>query len=690
MGLGFYLCRGLLYGDVDGVLALTLIRDAGLWGSPWAQSHLSHLQGMGAQQLPGNVWINPGYAVLLQGASPARVIASYLIFAGALFTATHVLGRTLRLGTTTTVVASQIACLLPFPPLERWAGIHPQLQLNPGVAYYVAIALVVLAILLRFGGAPAAWVPALIALVPLLLLYSILCDPLWTVVPFLSLGVFFGAALLVERSRRADLFRIASIGGALGLLLALGVPQYLAVLFGYTARVRFRAEIVGEVQNTQYAFLPFRNLEAAALFAVLLGGALMALRHREGAVRLFARAALAHMVLLLLLSAIYLFTDINWTYPLPAYFEQAALPVYVLVALAGWVRGIGRVLRPLPALLQRPWAVVVMIPLAGVLLTGVRVVATPPEAIPPGVDFLKLSWHAPLEPLRDRVVTRPGELFRGSVVTYFPDYPLEAVAAAQATLWAMEIPTLEEYSQTLSPPLYYLASRALGGPRDGPHGRNRLQVRTLRPALLRALGVRFLLASRSAGNQLETDPTLTLRDLSEVDGYRVFELARPNVGTYSPTRVLLARTAREMTGLLSSPDVDLERDVVLAEPVGGALVPAAAASMRLTREGVRITARSAGTSLLLVPLQFSHALQVRAARGEARLIRANLVQTGVLFTDEIDIDISLAVGIGRHAGRKQDLTDLDTLGIAEDGSRISSPEAFRRLHPHAWISLRAR
>jgi hypothetical protein len=690
LGLGLFLFRDLIYGDVDGALALTLIRDARVWGSPWAQAQISPLQGMGALQLPVNAWINPGYAVLLTGASLPRVMASFLLFAGALFLAVFLLGRALRLGVRTAIVAAQIACLLPFPPFEEWAGLHPQLRLNPGTAYYVALALLCLGLFLRLGTGSRALDLARALLLPLLFLYSLLCDPLWTVVPFLSLAPFLAVALPAGRTPRTLAWRAGAVVSSLGLLLWLGVPRHLWGLFAYTARARFRTEIVGEIQDATYAFFPFRGLAAGMLFALLLAGILLALRHAEGAVRLFAAGALAHMALLSTITALYLYTDVNWTYPLPAYFQQAALPLFVLVALAGWVDGAsrarGRFPRTAAALARHRLAAVTLVPAVAVLLVGAQASSSPRTPVPYDTDYLGRYAYAPFAALQEQVGAAPGRPFRGSAATYLCTSEPQQVYSAQARLWTMGVPTIEEYGQTISPPLYYLVSRGLGRPDAGPAARNHLAITMLRVDLLRALGVRFVVSTYLCDQRLRAAPHV-LRLLPPESGIRIYELERPNLGTYSPVRVHRARTARETVALLIGPAFDPEQDVVLTEAPAGPLVPAVDATMRFERGGVRVRARSAGRSLLLLPLQYSHTLRVRAAGGEARLVRANLAQTGLVFTGEVEAFIRPESGIWRAPGREQDLADLDALEIGEDGTRAVPAAQRRRLHPHARFGL---
>jgi hypothetical protein len=698
LAVGLFSVRERLYGGVDSRLALALIRDAGAWTTPWTQAQISHLQGMGTQQLPGNVWVNPGYAILLLGAKLPQVLGSYLFFAGSLFLAVTLLGRVLGAGAGTTLVAAQLAALLPFPHLEEFTGLHGQLRLNPGVVFSVAIAVGCLCLLLRIGTGTRAQNAAWCLALPALALYGLHCDPLWTVLSLLSLGVFFLAALATGRTGGADAWRAGAILGGLGLALLLRVPPYLLGLFRYTARARFRTEIVGEIQDRTYAFLPFHNARTAVLFALLLAGTILAVRHESRAVRRFAWAALAHQGLLTAATGVYLYTDFNWTFPLPAYFQQAALPVYLLVAAAGWAGGISRAVPRLPGwqrlagAVPRRWATAGAVPLAGLLLAIPRALDAPANRPPLAVDYVQAGRveHPYFLALERELALAPGRAFAGSTVLYLPGFAERNVNLAQGGLWIMGVPSLEEYSQLVSPPLYYLATRALGRPEDGPSGRNRIRVSVPRPALLRALGVRYVLTSAAVDAPLREAPGCILRRSDDANGLRLYEIPDPNVGNCSPVRVMTARTAREIVEVLVSPTVDLARDVVLTEPVGATLVPAREASLVFERQGVRVRARSDGVSLLLLPLQYSHALRVRDAGGTGRLVRANLAQAGLVFSGAVDALVTLEVGIGSAAGRALDLADLDALGIGEDGTRRVPRYTRMQLHPYARWSFSGR
>lgn len=303
------------------------------------------------------------------------------------------------------------------------------------------------------------------------------------------------------------------------------------------------------------------------------------------------------------------------------------------------------------------------------------------------VERVQLTQFPELQFLQEQLVTRPGEPFRGSVATCVPEYDEEIKNGLLSHLWKKGIPTLEEYSQLLTPQMYYLVTRGLGRPEDEASGRNRVRITVPRVDLLRALGVRYVLTSDAEDVPLRGAPRSRPVSEGHAPGFRLYELAEPNRGTFSPTRVLTSGSAKGTVDLLLAAATDLERDVVLTEPLPGELVPAREAVLRFGAGGARVSARSDGRSLLLLPLQFSHALRLSPAVGEGRLLRANLAQTALVFDREIDAGISLDFGFGRTEARARDIADSGRLGIEEDGSRRASPRQHERLHPLQLLRL---
>jgi hypothetical protein len=68
-----------------------------------------------------------------------------------------------------------------------------------------------------------------------------------------------------------------------------------------------------------------------------------------------------------------------------------------------------------------------------------------------------------------------------------------------------------------------------------------------------------------------------------------------------------------------------------------------------------------GTSLAILPQQFTHCL--RASDERVRLVRANLMMTGVIFSGELDTDILFDYGIFSPRCRRADIADMERLGV---------------------------
>jgi hypothetical protein len=166
-----------------------------------------------------------------------------------------------------------------------------------------------------------------------------------------------------------------------------------------------------------------------------------------------------------------------------------------------------------------------------------------------------------------------------------------------------------------------------------------------------------------------------------------YQLPNPNVGNFSPTHVVMAHSASEAVAQIISPTMRLDRDVVLMEPLDAKLVPAEQGAIRFADGQVEVKAKSSGQSLLLLPLQYSHALVAHSTNGSIQLFRANLAQTAILFDGELNATISLDFAIGAVKGKAQDIADLTTLGIGEDGTRLINPADQDRYQPHMIFRL---
>jgi hypothetical protein len=87
--------------------------------------------------------------------------------------------------------------------------------------------------------------------------------------------------------------------------------------------------------------------------------------------------------------------------------------------------------------------------------------------------------------------------------------------------------------------------------------------------------------------------------------------------------------------------------------------------MIFERGAVHVTATSAGTSALLLPLQFSHCFRLLAAQPDrVRVVRANLIHTLILFAGELDARLKWEFSFWRNSGcRLRDAEDVRKLGL---------------------------
>ncbi len=141
--------------------------------------------------------------------------------------------------------------------------------------------------------------------------------------------------------------------------------------------------------------------------------------------------------------------------------------------------------------------------------------------------------------------------------------------------------------------------------------------------------------------------------------WHVYELPVTNTGNYSPTVLYKLATAPEMLEKMASPGFDFRNDAVVTEEIGERLVPLKEMSLSFERGAARVQGTSDGTSLALLPLQYSHCLRI--SDPNARLVRANLAMLGLIFTGRIDAKITDDFGTFTPGCRAADNADISGL-----------------------------
>jgi hypothetical protein len=224
-------------------------------------------------------------------------------------------------------------------------------------------------------------------------------------------------------------------------------------------------------------------------------------------------------------------------------------------------------------------------------------------------------------------------------------------------LWNSNIPTLEDYGQWLTKQMFVFNSDVLAKPEDivDPTG-VATHLYKFVPEILAMLGVRYIISDGRLDHPSATE-LLTETSPAETT-LRLYEIRNANRGNWSPTSVILAD---DYDSALSSLEKMKPASVLLLEPMAPAsdLVPADQVRLTAMKGGYHVTARSAGASLLVLPVQFSHCWQLVAQpESQGAIYRANLVQTGIFFRDKIDAELRFALGLTNSNCRRRDADDM--------------------------------
>jgi hypothetical protein len=655
------------------------------------------------------------------------VALAYLVGIICLSLATALLGRAAGLPPLLAVMGAQIVAVFGFSP--AWDYYREKLCLSLSHLYSIsgtyatpsALATLFVALFFFLGTGSRARSRVLLLLLPAIALYSVCCNPLFTTVMFVFAPVLCCGILIGSPTRNSLRWRLAGAGFCLATALCLGISALYRSFNGYMARRVFPNELYSEIQQFDYlnAFVfqgPYAALAVGLLVASCIAVIWLGSRQEKG----FACSVLVSLVLMTVMGLVYVYSGIRWSLPSPSYLEHGLFPAYVVVLLLGaylaWQRVRTKTKDYFSGKLTSSersvqsvaaaYALILVIPL-GALAYGYRV---------RGWGVWLRQWLQVSEELREdgpilgclkkELAIPPSGEFRGSVATVVcvPGGPLASrlgfaddapwtkknigtVPGALLSfhpqlfitdLWELGIPTLEEYNQLITPPFYFVFSRALSRPKDY-QSRNWAFVTLPRPRLMAALGVRFIMTDVRMH-----DLVLFFRtSQTNADGVTLFlyELVRPNLGDYSPTKVRVVKDAREAIDRMVSDGMRFEEEVLLFDELPSpTLVQAESAWIAFERGGVRIRAKSRGTSLLVLPLQFSNSLEVVPTQSGAgaervKLVRTNLLQAGIFFSGDIDVKIAHVFGPFRGtAGRRRDIEDCKRLGVEETGEVLYPPD----------------
>jgi hypothetical protein len=693
----FALCAALafgrntldLFGDFDGRFVLVELSNRLTFTPPRFTFSNDFLQSVGNIEFLTNPWVFFVYWPLLwfSDLDTSRLVV-YLFIAVIVFLSAYGLSRLLSLGRYTALMAGWIlgVVVTPFVP---YPFICPILSIAP-TSFLLVVSPVVGFWLVRQVGQATLTRDALagFGLVVFLLYLLVVCPP---ALPLLAAGAVPYAimALLLIR-RRSELVRIFAVLAAVMVIAAcLRWPWYLLGLFSYSAPLVFPDDFTLPNLGAPYLSILFQGRmfgwAGPTLVVASAMGALLSLHHSARELRVAAHILMVFVVSLLGARVSYsLFGD--WSRFSPFYLEIALWPLYAVFSAV---------------LVQRTVGLVAAIAVATTrLLTGKEVAGAGARAgwlLPataPAVAALLATSQSPLpkeafpprntaivDVLKSNIALGENSTFKGRVATIIPvdakspDDPwLQQLTVALKVwrtigndqlsigLWYYRIPTLFEYNQFLSPVFHALVRRTLQRP-VLPHTRNIEIFSHADARILRLLGVRYVIMLQAE------NPIGVLRATEEVAGQRwgLYELSAPNLASYSATAAEVRRGLAETLDFVADDFVDLTKAAVVHEEIGGPLTPVASSSLSMSGGDLHVVAKSAGRSLLIVPVEFSHCMELQDKRTgsggpKVRLVRADGVLTGVVFERELDAVLAFRTGpLHSPTCRWKDYQELQTM-----------------------------
>jgi hypothetical protein len=610
----------------------------------------------------------------------AKVVV-YLLIAAIVFASAYGLARLLAQGRLTALVAGWVMAIVvtPVAPIPFF---YPILSVAPFTVLLVVCPVVGFG-LLRLSGR-SSWVADGLAALGLLglVLYLLSAGP--ALFPLLALGAIpYVALALLLADRRSELIRkLVVLAIIAAVAIGLRWPWYLLGLFNNTSAYLFPDDFTVVYRDPIYVSILFQGSvfgwAGPAFVAAAVVGALLSLRRGAGGLR-FAAWVLLGTIATLLVAVAALLVVKDWILPPPIYVEIAFWPLYgvfAAVALcrplelaATWLAG-GRFFADSAG--RAAW----LLPLPAVAATALLAASRLPTAF---ASFPPRSTTM-VDMLKANIALFPGSRFNGRVATIIPveangvDAWVQQYTAAYKLwetigndhmtlgLWYSRIPTLFEYNQFSSPVFHALVKRTLQQPAL-PHQRNITILSHADARVLKLLGVRYAIMPQ------EDSPLGQRRAAETVAGQQwgLFELPDANLATYSPTSVEVRGSLASTLDFVADNGVDLAKSAVVREEIGGLLVPAQSSSLTMSGGDLHVAARSDGRSLLIVPLEFSHCIEVEDRRtgpggSGPTLVRVDGLLTGVVFERELDAVLAFRTGPLRNPTcRWQDYQDVRTM-----------------------------
>ena len=705
-----------MYGNHDGHWASWGVRGILEWSGFLDFSPFSPLEGTGSLFPPNLPWLNPGALALAIPASlPVRHLLSMLIYLTELSASLYLLYRHLEFSREQSFLATLLYVCIFFNPFWGVTLALPWYTLAPMNAHLIAAMNVATIALIRVGyeGPRRKLFFGLVFTAALFVAFASAPITSLTYVPVYA--VLWIAFLVPSRGRlHVVLWRGGALAFALLVLALIGVPSYLAATAMTSAREDASPPILhpgwrllspaywqGLIANFDFcsdqgqlmclsAFLGWFEIAVLA-GAAWLSFAGLGAKRRYGVAIIVLLASIHFSALLSVQQVLGRLHVVSTPFLMWAFFPLAP-PAAIAAGSAVAGRLIGRrAASSAWAPAAASWLIAVVAVFVWVRMiepNQPRLPGRGPLGIPP-IAHVPAKQGPIVAYLQQHVGLKPGGEFRGYASTFLgaPDGLVrkstgnasdvmrwsDYLAARDILfdhfgnsfqmmdLWNSDIPTLEEYGQWVSKQIYYFTRDLLVQPKTFP---NTLLVYLFRPSLVRALGVRFVIADGTLADPL-IERVATESGAAGATA-NLYEIKGANLGQFSPTRLTWSANYSTAVAALREQD-DFENRVVLlgAPERQPELVSASHSRLAAIKDGYRLSASAPGWAMVVLPVQFSHCWVVEDANNTdlPRILRANIVQTGILFRGSVDARLRFDFEPWRSSCRFQDARDLTVFGF---------------------------
>jgi hypothetical protein len=703
-----------MYGNHDGHWLSWNTRGILEWSGFLDFSPFSPLVGTGSLFAPYLPWLNPGaVALAIPAPLPLRHLASMLVYLAELSASLYLLYRHLEFSREHSFVAALLYLCIFFIPFNGLTLALPWYALAPENAHLIASMNVATIALIRVGYGELFSRLAFALVLFLALFIAFVSGPVHSMTYIPIYGTLWMAFLVPFRAQRsAVLWRWGTMAFALLMLGLIGVPSYLAATAMTSARSNTMPPMFHpgrSLLSPAYWHALVSNFPACSphmqlmcwssvvgLFeiAVLVGAGYLVFAgsgtQRRYGLAIIVLLALLHFYALLSVQAI-----LGWVHTISTpYLMWAFFPLAAPAAIAAVSFAVGgrRAASAVWALAATSW----LIAIGAAFAPGLPRLSPHARRSLPPIAHVPVNKGPIVDYLQRQIGVNPGGKFRGYASTYLgasdglvrklsatpvDSMTWDAYVAARVILferfgnsfqmmdlWNSSIPTFEEYGQWTSKQMYAINRDLLSERQDQVDPlMNSILLYRFRPLFLRALGVRFVIA----------DGTLTHPAVEHImsepgkAGARInlYEIKGANLGQFSPTHVTWAADyPTAVRALREAPDFE-HRVLLLGAPERKPDLVAADASRLVTlRDGYQLTASAPGVAMLVLPVQFSHCWRIDPDRDDEaseapQLVRANVVQTGILFKGKLDVRLRFDFEPWRTICRFRDGEDLSQFGV---------------------------